>query len=202
MSPRPLLALLPLVFSITPAFADQLDCTTLGPKTTLADLQKLYGKANVVTGEVDGPEGTTMIATTIFPKEADKTFMVYWFDEEKHERLAGFTVPEKDTGPGGVKIGMTIKDVQTLNGEPFTLQGFYWDYGGAAGFQSGKLANLPGGCYLNLTFEPSKDSTDAAISDAISGDRELRSDLKEFDTVLPVVTAMDIGYADPEASAD
>lgn len=199
---RPLLALLPLVFSITPVLADQLDCTTLGPKTTLADLQRLYGKANVVTGEVDGPEGTTMIATTIFPREADKTFMVYWFDEEKHERLAGFTVPEKDTGPGGVKIGMSIKDVQALNGEPFTLQGFYWDYGGAAGFQSGKLANLEGGCYLNLTFEPSTETIDATIADAISGDRELRSDMKEFDTVLPVVTAMDIGYADPDASAD
>ena len=117
MSLRPILALLPLVLGIIPAFADQLDCTTLGPKTTLADLQKLYGKANVVTGEVDGPEGTTMIATTIFPKEADKTFMVYWFDEEKHERLAGFTVPEKDTGPGGVKIGMAIKDVQALQGQ-------------------------------------------------------------------------------------
>ena len=202
MSLRPLLALLPLAFSIAPAFADQLDCTTLGPKTTLADLKKLYGKANVVTGEVDGPEGTTMIATTIFPKEPDKTFIVYWFDEEKHERLAGFTVPEKDTGPGGVKLGMAIKDVQALNGEPFTLQGFYWDYGGAAGFQSGKLANLEGGCHLNLTFTPAKDPTTDAISEAVSGDKEIRSDLKELATVEPVVSSMDIGYADSEAPAD
>src|SRR4051812_26074790 len=126
---RPALALLPLMLGIAPALADQLDCTTIGPKTTLADLQKTYGKANVKTGPVDGPEGTTMTATTIYPADPDKTFMVYWFDEEKQERLAGFTVPEKDTGPGGVKLGMSIKDVQKLNGEPFTLQGFYWDYG-------------------------------------------------------------------------
>jgi hypothetical protein len=196
------LATLPLLLA-TPAFADQISCEgVFAAKSTLADFEEAYGKANVVTGEVDGPEGTTMVATTVFPNDEDKTFEVYWFDEVKHERLAGFTVPAKDTAPGGVKLGMSIKDVQKLNGKVFTLWGFYWDYGGQAGFKDGKLANLPGGCYINVTFNPSIDPPNDKISNAVSGDKEIKSNMKELDVIKPVVQEIEIGYPDPEAPAD
>ena len=52
---------------------------------------------------------------------------------------------------------MGITDVEALNGEPFTLSGFFWDYGGSAGFDTGKLSGLAGGCVLNLQFSPSLD---------------------------------------------
>ena len=186
-----------------PAFAADLACdTAITAKTTLADLQKTYGKKNVVTGDVDGPEGTTMSATTIFPKDDAKKFIVYWFDEEKHERLSGYTIPEGGTGPGGLKVGMPIKDVETINGGPFTLSGFYWDYGGGANFQGGKLGMLPDNCFVNVTFNPSVDPTTDKLSNAISGEQELKSDLKEFAIVKPVVQSVDIGFPDPEAPAD
>jgi hypothetical protein len=111
-------------------------------------------------------------------------------------------VPAADTAPGGVKVGMGIDEVQALNGEPFTLQGFYWDYGGAAGFQTGKLANLPGGCFMSLMFNPSVEELDQATSDAISGDRELTSDMPEFKVAKPVVQEVSLGYPDAEAPAD
>lgn len=195
-------ALLPLMLA-APALADEIACAgALGPDATLAQIEQTYGKQNVVTGEVDGPEGTTMIATTVFPKDEAKTFQVYWFDEEKHERIAGFTVPAAATGPGGVKVGMAIADVQELNGEPFKLSGFYWDYGGSAGFDSGKLSHLPGGCFLNLTFNPSVDPPDDKVSAAISGEQDLRSDMKEFEVIKPVVQSIDLGYADPLADQE
>jgi hypothetical protein len=188
---------------VTPAFAADLTCDpSITAKTTLADLQKTYGKKNVITGDVDGPEGTTMSATTIFPKDEAKKFIVYWWDEEKHERLSGYTIPESGAGPGGLKIGMPIKDVETINGGPFTLSGFYWDYGGAANFKDGKLGALPDNCFVNVTFNPSVDPTTDALSNAISGEQELKSNLKEFAIVKPVVQSIDIGFPDPEAPAD
>lgn len=194
------LALLPLLLAAAPALGAEIKCEgPFGAKATLGDIETAFGKDNVVTGEIDGPEGSTMIATTVFPDDPDKQFIVYWWDEEKHERLAGVELTAADTAPGGVRIGMSIEDVQKLNGEPFTLQGFYWDYGGAAGFQSGRLSDLPGGCSLNLTFQPSVDELPEAVSEAISGDKEIRSDMKEFSIAKPVVEAMSIGYPDSAA---
>src|SRR4051794_1089456 len=149
-------ALLPLLAA--PALADEMSCATFGPDTTLAQIEQSYGKANVITGDVDGPEGTTMVATTVFPKDEQKTFQVYWFDEEKHERISGFTLPLDATGPGGIKIGMAIKDVEKINGKVFKVGGFYWDYGGGANFEGGKLANAEDAtCFLGITFAPSVD---------------------------------------------
>ena len=197
------LTLLSLIALSAPAVADELACSgPLGKDATLADIEAAYGKANVVTGEVPGPEGTTLIATTVFGDDADKSFTVYWWDEDKHEHLSGFTVPAKDSAPGGVKLGMGIADVEALNGEPFTLSGFFWDYGGSAGFDSGKLSGLPGGCVLNLQFSPSLDPLPEALSNAISGDRELRSDMKDVRAAKPVVAAITAGYPAPEDMAD
>jgi hypothetical protein len=182
-----------------PALADEIKCEgAFGKDATLSDFEKAYGKANVVTGEVPGPEGTTMIATTVFPGDEDKTFQVYWWDEEKHEGLAGVTIAKADTAPMGIKLGMPIEEVQKINGQVFTLMGFGWDYGGAAGFQEGNLANLPGGCFMSLTFAPSVDELPEATSEAISGDKEIRSDMKEFSIAKPVVTAINLGYPAPE----
>jgi hypothetical protein len=188
---------------VSPAFAADLACDpSITAKTTLADLQKTYGTANVITGDVDGPEGTTMSATTIFPKDEAKTFIVYWWDEEKHERLSGYTIAASGTGPGGLKVGMSIKDVQAINGKPFKLSGFYWDYGGNANFEGGKLASLPDNCFVNVTFNPSIDPPNDKISTAISGEKDLMSNMKEFAIVKPVVQSIDIGFPDPDAPAD
>lgn len=193
------LALLPLLLA-TPAAAAQISCAgPFGADATLADIEQAFGKDNVVTGEVDGPEGSTMVATTVYPDDPDRRFLVYWWDEEKHERLANVDLTAGDTAPGGVRVGMGIDEVQALNGEPFTLQGFYWDYGGVAGFESGKLSNLPGGCYLNVTFLPSVADLPEGVSEAISGDKELSSDMKEFAIARPVVQSMSIGYPDSTA---
>ena len=124
---RPLLVAAALSFAALPALAaSELACDPdLGPGTTLADLQTHYGKDNVVTGPVDGAEGETITATTIYPNDPEKSFIVYWWDEEKQERLAGYSIPASGTGPGGLKMGMSIADVEAINGGPFTLTGFY-----------------------------------------------------------------------------
>lgn len=201
---RPLIAAALLVAVAAPAVAaDKLACDpAITAKTTLAELEKAYGKANVVTGETDGPEGTTIIATTIFPKDEAKKFEVYWWDEEKRERLAGYTVANDSQGPGGLKVGMGIAAVEKINGRPFTLSGFYWDYGGFANFQDGKLGDLQDGCYVGVAFTPSIDPPNDKISTAISGEQQLNSNMKEFEVIKPVVQSINVGFPDPEMKSD
>ncbi len=189
-----------LMLSAAPAIADEVNCEgVFNQNATLAEIETAFGKDNVVTGEVPGPEGTTMIATTIYPGDAARTMQVRWWDEENIAYLAGVTLAPGDSGPGGVKLGMPIEEVQAINGEPFGLFGFFWDYGGSAGFETGKLSGLPGGCFLNLQLSPTLDVLPENVSSAISGDVELRSDQPEVLAARVAVSEVNLGYAYPEA---
>lgn len=188
-----------LILTATSAWSAEITCEgVFNQKATLAEIETAFGKQNVVTGEVPGPEGTTMIATTIYPGDPERTMQVRWWDEEKSTYLAGLTLAKGDTGPGGVKVGMPIEQVQAINGEPFALMGFYWDYGGSAGFESGRLSDLPGGCYLNLQLSPTLETLPEDVSSAISGDIELRSDQPEVLAAKVAVWEVNLGYAYPE----
>ena len=92
---------------------------------------------------------------------------------------------------------MPIEAVQAANGEPFTLLGFFWDYGGGAGFDTGKLADLAGACFLNLHFTPTLEPLPEAISIAISGEQELRSDMPEVLAAKVVVDEINLGFPYP-----
>lgn len=41
----------------------------------------------------------------------------------------------------GIKLGMTIEEVNSINRKPVDFYGFGWDYGGAAKFNNGDLEN-------------------------------------------------------------
>jgi hypothetical protein len=192
-----------LLLGTAPAFADEIGCEGVFKQSaTLADIESAFGKENVVTGEVPGPEGTTMVATTIYPNDPARTMQVRWWDEQKVEYLAGVTLAAGDSGPGGIKVGMPIEEVQAINGEAFSLFGFYWDYGGYAGFENGKLSELPGGCVLSLRFAPTREDLPDNVMNAISGDSEFRSDMPEMLVAKVAVREVNLGYPLPEELAE
>lgn len=192
-------ATLLLTLSATPLLAEEIGCEgVFRQDATLADIEAAFGKENVVTGEVPGPEGTTMIATTIYPSDPQRKMEVRWWDEENVKFFAGVTLAEGDTGPHGVKVGMPIEEVEAINGEPFGLFGFFWDYGGGAGFDSGVLSQIPGGCYLNVRLSPTRENLPDDLYLKISGDVELRSDMPELREAKVAVWEVNLGYPFPE----
>jgi hypothetical protein len=170
--------------------------------TTLAAIEAEFGKANVVSGEVPGPEGEVFTATTIYPGDAEREMQVRWWDEETLTYFAGVTLGAGDSGPGGVHAGMPIEEVEAINGEPFGLMGFFWDYGGGAGFVSGKLSELPGGCHLGLQLSPTVERLPPDVEMAISGDVPLRSDMPEVRAAKVAVDKVDLLYPYPKALED
>jgi hypothetical protein len=188
-----------LMLTATPLLAEEIGCEgVFNQNATLAQIEAAFGKQNVVTGEVPGPEGSTMIATTIYPDDSQRTMQVRWWDEENVKYFAGVTLAQTDTGPHGIKVGMPIEDVEAINGEPFGLMGFFWDYGGGASFDTGVLSDIPGGCYLNLQLSPTIDMLPEEVSTAISGDIELRSNQPEVLAAKVAVWEVNLGYAYPQ----
>lgn len=196
---KPLLSVAVFSLLAAPATAAQLACAgVFGIDTSEARFIETFGKDNVVTGEVPGPEGTTMIATTVYPGDPEREFQAVWWNETDFTDLSYVSVPAGDVAPGGVKLGMTIEEVEALNGEPFAITGFWWDYGGSAGFQKGRLAELPDDCRVLLTFEPTAELPAGVDSGPISGDREVPSDLPLLRRVEPRVTEIVFGYPHPD----
>lgn len=200
---RILLAALAFVAVASPVAAAEIACK--GPfaaDSSAARLIETYGRDNVVTGEVPGPEGSTVIATTVFPNDPAKMMEFGWWDEEKFERVAYFTLPADDTAPGGLKPGLTVREVEALNGAPFVIGGFWWDYGGGADFSDGKLAEAEGGCHVSVRFSPMAEIPENLDVTAISGEVSIPSDtplLEQLDTRVESVT---IGYPDFSAMED
>lgn len=198
------LLLLPAFFlAATPAFAEQLTCD--GPfaaDSSEAKLIEAFGKENVVTGEVPGPEGSTVLATTVFPNDETKKIEVGWWDEEGLTQLAYFTIPSADVAPQGVKTGMTVKEVEALNGAPFEMQGFWWDYGGYANFTGGKLGAPEEGCIVSVRFAPAGEYPSDLNVDAISGEVLVPSSEPLLEKLDVRVESLSVSYPDFGASED
>jgi len=190
--------LLPVLLLASPAIAAEIKCEGVFAADSSAQrVEETFGKDNVVTGESPGPEGSTVIATTVFPNDPAKTMVFGWWDEENHTDLSYVDIPDTDN-VAGLQDGMTVKQVEALNGEPFSMTGFWWDYGGYASFQSGKLASIPGGCILSANFLPDETAVSAeADVEAVSGDREVPSSEPLLEKLNVRVDAVTIGYPFP-----
>lgn len=184
--------------SFGPCLADEVACEgAFAIDSSEARLIELYGAGNVTTGIVPGPEGSEMLATTVFPGDPKKTLQFVWWDEDTLSDPSYIELPTKAVAPGGVRVGMSLAEVEAINGEPFTLLGFGWDYGGSAGFESGTLSGLPGDCLLNLRFEYGTAPAGVDTLPAM-GDKELSSGDPLLAQMQVRVLAMSIGYPHPD----
>jgi hypothetical protein len=104
--------------------------------------------------------------------------VVLWQDEAGRTRPAAIIIRDDADwiGPGGVRLGSGLPEVEAINGTPFSVLGFGWDYGGAASCPSGTLSAIPGGCIMSLSFDLDWTLEYGPEFDAIMGDQQLASD--------------------------
>ncbi len=166
------------------------------PTATQGSLQKVFGPPNVIYRSEPAGEGTFVMATVLFPRETARRAVIEWMVHEKRRRpaLVRVDVGAQWKTPEGIGLGTSLKTVERLNGRPFTLAGFGWDYEGTSlDFQGGALGG--GACQLTLRFAPH--AVDDAAAEALgpllaqlTGDGAFRSDDPAMQKVDPVVYEM------------
>lgn len=168
------------------AFPLVLSCTGLFARDASHEsIAKAFGKGNVTTEEVGIGEGETAPATVLFPRDTARRLEIFWRDAKRKRGIAEIRIGDGALWrtPQGVAVGMPLADVEFINGKPFTLAGFGWDYGGTTlDWQGGALATQPGGCRLMLRFDQTA-PTDADVD----GDRDISSDDAGMRSAKPVV---------------
>ncbi|TXB68005.1 hypothetical protein [Phaeodactylibacter luteus] len=158
-----------------------------------ADVLQAYGslaqKDSVYLGEGLFEQGVVLF------KENPKNRVYLYWDPLMSPRQPSFVSIYGEgrqtdwSTPEGLTIGMSIEQVEQLNGRAFELYGFGWDYGGyVSNWNGGSLE----GKGISLRFEPNEDATTAV---EVLGDVALSSDAPAVRQAQPFVS--ELTFSDP-----
>ena len=118
--------------------------------TTREKLAGLYGAENLSDTDYPIGEGETVPGTIIFPGTSREATVI-WAPDKKNEKVDRVVVTgEEWLLPAGIRPDDELSEVEEINGGPFMIYGFGWDYGGIGYFKGGKLDRK-----VQLWFRPS-----------------------------------------------
>jgi hypothetical protein len=164
--------------------------------STHLKLAMKFDSRNVAFDDVDGPDGSKIKASVLYPNDPKRRLEVVWNNDVARTDVSVISINGKSqwTAPKALKLGLPIAVLQKLNGKPFKLGGFGTDGSGSVtGWNGGALSSLPGGCKVGIRLiTDSKASPDARS--AVSGNKELSSDDPGVLAVKPSVAEILIGY--------
>jgi hypothetical protein len=170
--------------------------------TSRAKLVERFGAANVVDDSVQYADAPGEPGTVLFPNDSTRRLEIIWTDPKTQVR------PERVFLRGesgrwavdpGIRLGMRLTELERINGRPFTLTGFDWDFGGTiTNWKGGKLARsaseLP---HLFIQLSPAETDT-GAVRDSVDGDREFSSHNPRMQLLNPHIQVISIAYALPK----
>jgi hypothetical protein len=164
------------------------------PDSGMLALALAYDSRNLIYTQVD-VAGTKVGATIIFPKDPKRRLEVWWSNPNRTGTyLILINGQSTWTGPGGLRLHLTLAEVEKLNHKPFKLKGFDKDGNATASdWDGGALATLPGGCKTSASLR----ADPKAPADAVGGlpaDHEYSSDDPALRAVKPTTSEILIGY--------
>jgi hypothetical protein len=158
-------------------------------------LAMTFDSKNITFTDVDA-NGTKVPASVIYPKDPRQRLEVWWANPAARSDTYLIVVNGKSTwtAPGGLKLGLTLAQLEKLNHKPFKVKGF--DKDGVAtisDWDGGTLASLPGGCKsgISLRADPKVPAETVA---GLPADKEYSSTDPEIRAAKPSVTEILIGY--------
>jgi len=159
---------------------------------TAEDLDALFADDARVQ-MVAGGEGTQIPGVVLWPDDDARRIEVLFADEARTQITNVRVFDGSQWQVGGLSTGSTLAEANAVNGTPFELFGFEWDYGGAVtDFKGGALADLAG-CRALMSLG-AKAETDLPMG--VLGDVLLTSD----DDRLPQdgIVIWELGLVFPE----
>lgn len=174
------------------AFA--MSCTAFAG-TSEAALIAAYGADNIVEQTLPGAEGESYTASVLFPNDPERRLEIVWADQTERTQPATISVSGERstwTGPNGLSLGDDLARVEQVNGKPFKLWGFGWDYGGWVSDWDGGAFAPNGGCMARVRFQATAENNN------VQGDSEFLSNAPEMIDSVPRVTEFALVFETPQ----
>jgi hypothetical protein len=166
-----------------------LSCTAF-QYASAAALAASYGPDNLVEEVLPGPEGESYTATVLYPNDPSRRLQIVWQDEAR-VRPASISVSGEASawvGPNSLSLGQALAEVEAVNGSPFMLWGFGWDYGGWVSDWNGGAFAPVAGCVTRVRFDATGDQEGA------QGDSTFASDSAVIRRAAPRVSEFGLSY--------
>lgn len=174
----------------------QIDCRgAFARDSSHIRLAQVFGPDNVAYTEVEGPDGSKLMASVLFPRDPQRRLEVLWNNDQSRSGTQVIAINGKSAwaAPRGVKLGMQLAAVEKLNGRAFKLTGFGADGSTAADWQEGQLLKLQNGCKIGMRFVADPRAPQEARAELASA-KELLSSAAEVRALRPTVAEILIGY--------
>jgi hypothetical protein len=163
--------------------------TPIGSQASEADLRRRYGSAALDSIRVELGEGETAPGTVLYPADSVRRLEILWRDTLARRQPARLILRGTRTRwqvGVGISLGTTLKDLERLNGRPFTLAGFGWDYAGViTDWKGGALDSALVG--VKLYLDPGSEQRQSAAYSQVLGDRDYSSSLPAMQELNPKV---------------
>jgi hypothetical protein len=156
--------------------------------STEAALRQRYGGA-VESIRVELGEGETAPGSVLYPADSVRRAEIIWQDGTQRARPARLILRGSRSlwrVARGITLGTTLRELERLNGRPFKLAGFGWDYAGVVtDWAGGALDSALVG--VKLYLDPGPASYESAVYAQVLGDRDYSSDLPAMQQLAPRV---------------
>lgn len=159
-------------------------------------LAMAFHARNVTFGEVASASGTEVTASVLFAKDPKRRLEVWWSKPATHSDTHLIVINgESDwVAPGELHLGLTLADLEQLNGKPFKLLGF--DKNNVAtlnDWNKGQLSALPGGCRIGVSLHADPATSTAALK-ALPADQVFASNDSALRATNPTVSEILVAY--------
>jgi hypothetical protein len=169
---------------------------TFSQRSNHLALATRYGPQNLTFAEVDGPDGTKLMASVLYPGDPKRRLEVLWQNEAGRSGTSLIAINGQSTwtAPKGLRLGMPLAALEKANGKPFRLTGLDKDsVSTVLDWQDGALAKLPGGCKVGLRLR-SDPKAPAEARAELAGDKQFVSSDAGVKAIKPTIAEILIGY--------
>jgi hypothetical protein len=182
--------------------------------TVRADLPSLFPKDAVEDDEIELDEGMLQSATLIYKNDSSQSLAISWEGKElgAHPKQVFVCHGLRRGGcrwqtSGGIRFGTSLSELEAMNGGPFTLSGFGFNYGGnVLSWDNGKLSKLDCGGRVVLTLDGERSgSSRYAVPmtpeevHAVRGDRPISSSTPAMRKLNPRVVGILFQFPRPDS---
>ena len=154
-----------------------------------ADLRQRHGAGVVRQARIELGEGETAAGTVLYPDDSLRRLEIMWRDTVERRQPARIVLRGQQSRwhvGRGISLGTSLQDLERLNGRPFTLAGFGWDYAGVViGWEGGALDSTLAG--VKLYLDPGPAQYESAPYSQVLGDREYSSAIPAMQQLNPRV---------------
>jgi len=160
-------------------------------------LAMLFDSRNVTYTDLD-LNGSKVGASILFPNDPKRRLEIWWSNQTTRSGTYLIVINGQSTwsAPGGMRLGLTLAELEKLNHKPFTVKGFDKDKGNAAAVSSwggGALATLAGGCRSGVSLQAEPKAPPDAVA-ALTPDHEYSSSDPVLRALNPTVSEILLGY--------